>query len=275
MAKSSVTKWILTAIALVALAVCVYCAAHIVKVRQDYARERQEAEAVAREYTRPVTDPTSGDRSSSGEPAPGGNSGSDSTGSEDPASYAPIIVDFDALKEVNPDVFAWIYCEGTVINYPVVHGRDNQYYLHRSFDGTYRFAGTIFSDASNTPGIVDSNIILYGHHMKDGTMFADLKYWLDPDFFREHPCMWLMTPDGDYLIELFSAYTTQATSETYTIFLGPSAQFDAYLAKVARRSPVAMDATLDSDAHYVVLSTCTEATGLTRTVLHGKLVPVG
>ena len=185
----------------------------------------------------------------------------------------PIEVNFAELREKNHDIVGWIFCEGTVINYPVVKAPDNDYYLDRDYTGSYDPSGAIFTDEANNPGFVDSNTIIYGHHMADMSMFASLEYWLKEDYFREHPAMWLLTPEQNYRVELFSVYSTVATAETYTIYYQPREEFDTYLRQVQAWSLYQTDVELDSDAHYVVLSTCAYNYDEGRTVLHGKLVP--
>ena len=187
---------------------------------------------------------------------------------------APITVDFAGLKEVNEDIIGWLYCEGTAINYPVLQGEDNDQYLRNSYDGTYNAAGSIFVEALNRRDFQDSNTIIYGHHMKNGSMFAVLDEWADQAFYEAHPVMWLLTPERDYRIDLFSGYTTSAYSETYTICMGPGEELDDYLAKCAELSDFQADVELDGEARYVVLSTCAYVFDNARNVLHGRLVPV-
>ena len=195
---------------------------------------------------------------------------------EGEALAAPIVVDFDALKKVNKDVVGWLYCKGTVIDYPVVQGEDNDFYLHHAYDGSYSVSGSIFVDSENRKGFVDSNTIIYGHHMKDGSMFASLLKWSDQKYYKKHPVMWLLTPERDYRIELFSGYTTSAYAKTYTMLPEPGAEADSYFKKAAEQSdfnPAGEWSGLDVDAHYVLLSTCAYAFDNARSVLHGKLVP--
>ena len=187
---------------------------------------------------------------------------------------APIVVDFDALCADNPDVVGWIYCEDTVINYPVMQGDDNDLYLHHSYDGAYSTSGSIFVDASNRPGFVDANNILYGHHMKNGSMFASLDYWADQSYYEEHPVMWLLTPDGDYRIDLVAGYTTSAYSDVYTIYTGPGQAFTEYLATAVAQSDFTSNVQADENANYVVMSTCAYVFTNARYVIHGMLVPV-
>ena len=88
----------------------------------------------------------------------------------------PISVDFDTLKSVNPDVVGWIYIEALDnINYPVVQGDDNETYLHTTYENNYNFAGTIFVDYENSSDFSDCNTLIYGHNMKNGSMFGNLK----------------------------------------------------------------------------------------------------
>ncbi len=189
--------------------------------------------------------------------------------------YAPIIVDFDQLIAVNPDIEGWIYCEDSVINYPVVAAPDNEYYIERSYTRVSDPCGAIFTDAENLKGFEDTNTILYGHHMQNMSMFATLKYWLKQEYYDEHPYMWLLTPEQDYMIVLFSGYETSATSDTYTIFWDNGEGLCDYLADAAAKSLFRTDFAPDGLGKYVVLSTCAYSFEDARTVLHGKLVPVG
>lgn len=187
---------------------------------------------------------------------------------------APISVDFEGLKEINDDIIGWIYCEDTVINYPVLQGPDNDFYLRRSYEKTYLRAGSIFVDAGNRRDFGDSNTIIYGHHMKDKSMFAGLDAWAEQEYYENHPVMWLLTPDQDYKIVLFSGYTISAHSDTYTIFTGPCAELDDYLQKSAEQSDFKSDIVPDGREQYVLLSTCAYDFEDARYVLHGILVPV-
>lgn len=189
--------------------------------------------------------------------------------------YAPVSVDFEKLAEDCPDIQGWIYCEDTNINYPVVQGRNNQQYLRHTYLGEYASAGSIFLEAANSPGFRDSNNVIYGHHMKDKSMFAGLSNWASQEYYDAHPVMWLLTPEQDYMIELFSGYVTPAGSEVYAVFQGPSEWLDDYLDLVLASSDFecSPDFMPESDAKYVLLSTCDYTFQNARYVLHGKLVP--
>ncbi len=188
----------------------------------------------------------------------------------------PITVDFEALCAANNDVAGWLYCEGTGISYPVLQGPTNDTYLRRDTAKNYSNAGSIFIEAQNRPAFADSNTVIYGHNMADGSMFAPLSQWQDPAFFDQHPVMWLLTPQQNYKVLLFSAYQTQATSATYTIYTGPCEGMDEYLQMAAAQSAVEAAVPLDGGARYILLSTCGSSYGdsLDRHVLHGMLQPV-
>lgn len=192
----------------------------------------------------------------------------------DGVETAPIRIDFESLQAVNSDVVGWIYCEGTVINYPILRGTDNNAYFDHTYEGGYSRAGSIFVDAANRRDFADSNTIIYGHHMKNGSMFASLQDWMDQEFYEKHPVMWLLTPEQDYKVVLFSGYVVSAYSDTYTIFTGPCDEFTDYLAGCVERSSFRADVELNKNGCYVLLSTCAYKFENARYVLHGMLAPV-
>ena len=85
--------------------------------------------------------------------------------------------------------------EGTKINYPIVQGEENSYYLKHLFSGEWNGSGCIFLDFRNDASFADRHSIIYGHHMKNGTMFTDLDKYKKQEFFDEHPIALLITPD--------------------------------------------------------------------------------
>ena len=257
---------------ILSLGVIIFCAGSLWSVRQRYQASRDVYEDAASQFTKPADSGCQdGELQIDGEHTPG-QTGTD--GQSDAPDLAPIAVDFRSLTNVGENVIGWIYCEDTVINYPVVCGVDNEYYLERDYRGVYDPSGSIFSDAANRRGFEDSNTILYGHHMQDMSMFASLKYWLDQEYYDRHPVMWLMTPAQNYRVELFSAYPTTADSDTYAIFRTPGPELDRYLQNAVLSSTIRTSVELDPNSKYVLLSTCAYSSELARSVLHGKLVPV-
>ena len=186
---------------------------------------------------------------------------------------APISVDFRALQEINPDVVGWIYCEDTVVNYPLLMGETDDDYIHTTYTGEESSAGSIFIESQNLRDFQDANTIIYGHHMRDGSMFALLKRYADQSYYEAHPVWWILTPEQDYRVDLFSAYTTSAYSDTYTIYPAQGPDFDAYLEKAARQSDFESAVEWDPYGRYVLLSTCAYDFDQARYVVHGLLTP--
>lgn len=178
-------------------------------------------------------------------------------GAGDEPETAPIEVDFDSLLAQNPDVAGWIYCPDTVVDYPVMHGEDNDLYLHHMVNKQYNFAGCIFEDCRNARGQTDPATILYGHHMKDGSMFAMLHKYTDQEYYDEHPTMWYLTPTQNYRLNLIAGYVAGERDRVYELFETPQ-EMQEYLAEVLEKS------TFDAQKKYVlntvnniiVLSTC-------------------
>ena len=199
----------------------------------------------------------------------------------EPETEPPMPVDPNALREIdwkglqerNSDVVAWIYVPGTVIDYPVMHGATNDTYLHHSYDKTYNASGSIFIDERNQRNYADPVTILYGHHMASGAMFATLEWWQLGSYREEHPVMWLLTPDQDYKVELYSAYTTSAYSDTYEIPVAGSDPSN-YIWKAENSSDWHINPDLDPNDHYIVMSICAYVFEDARSVLHGKLMQV-
>ena len=114
----------------------------------------------------------------------------------------PIEVNFEVLKQKNSDIVGWIYLENSPINFPVVQGKDNDYYLRRLIDGTYNSAGTIFMDYRNDKNMNDWNTIIYGHNMKNSTMFGTLLNYKEQSYYDEHKIMYYITENKKYEVEL-------------------------------------------------------------------------
>ena len=116
--------------------------------------------------------------------------------------FAPLSVDFEILQKENPDIIAWIYCEDTPVNYPIVQADDNDYYLRRLLDGTWNVAGTLFMDYRNADDFSDWHTVIYGHNMKNDSMFGTLPEYRSQEYYEQHPAWYLLTPTQNYKIEL-------------------------------------------------------------------------
>lgn len=132
---------------------------------------------------------------------------------EENKEFAPISVDFITLKETNEDIIGWLYQPNTNINYPLVQGEDNNQYLRRLIDGKYNVSGTLFLDYRNSFNFSDFYSIVYGHNMKNKSMFGSLTGYKNQEYFELNPNLYLLTPDKDYKIELFMGFVNNAKVE--------------------------------------------------------------
>ena len=184
-------------------------------------------------------------------------------------------IDFAALKAINSDVVAWICCPETVINYPVVLGGDNEYYLTHLVDGTENGNGTLFIDWKNSHGFSDENTVIYGHHMQSGKMFACLVEYADQAYYDAHPIIYLVTPEAKYKIELFAGYTTTFDSSAYMLRFSSAHEFAEWLREIAQKSDFKARMSLSTSDRIVTLSTCAYSFYDARYVVHGRLTQVG
>ena len=181
-------------------------------------------------------------------------------------------IDFRKLKMMNPDIVAWIYCSGTEINYPVVQGDDNSFYLTHLADGTQNKNGSLFVEVRNKYDFSDDNTIIYGHNMASGKMLAGLIDYRAQEFYAAHPFMYLITENNSYRLDLFSGFTTKPDSDAYTISCGNSKEFAAWIKNMALRSDFKANMKLTTNDRIVTLSTCSYSFKNARYVVMGRLV---
>lgn len=188
--------------------------------------------------------------------------------------YPDIQVDFSALQKDYVDVTAWIYCKDTKIHYPVVHTTDNNYYLYRLPNGETNNSGSIFMDCRNDWDYTGWNYLLYGHNMKNGTMFGTVMDYRDQKFFEEHPVMFYFTPDQTYRLEIFAGVHTTSTSYIYSTPYTRTEQ-QQYLDQIFSQNSLQSDIEVSIDDQIMILSTCSGAVNSTqRYVLVAKMVPL-
>ena len=181
-----------------------------------------------------------------------------------------IKIDFDALKKKSKDIVAWIYCPDTPINYPVVKGKDNEQYIRHLPNGKYNYAGSIFADFRNNIENDDSNYIIYGHNMKNDTMFGTLTEYYNQKYYDKHPIIYLLTPEKNYEIQLYSGYVAPADSYAYTINR-PFDEAVKYMNKISHESTFKSNTLYTPGDRTVTLSTCTNVSDKERYVIVGIL----
>ncbi len=201
---------------------------------------------------------------------------SEKTAKVDPKQFTGV-VDWKALKKVNPDVQGWLYQKGTVINYPVVQGTDNDTYLHTRFDKQWSGGGTLFVDYRMEKNFKGFNSIIYGHHMKDGSMFRSIRgYTKEEGYYDKHKTLELATPHGNYHLVVFSAFITKATDENTYKMTYDEAEKQAYIDRAWEQSelPITRDSVdVTKSDRLVTLSTCAYDYEEARYIVMCKMVP--
>ena len=184
------------------------------------------------------------------------------------------VVEFEKLKSINNDFVAWIYCEGTAINYPVVHYKDNTYYLKHMFDGSYNSAGCIFLDCRNSSDFTDENNIIYGHHMKNNSMFSSITKYKQQAYYDEHPELLLMTPEQNFKIELFSGYVANVEDEAWQLIFDSEEDRAVWIERTIEKSTFNSPVIPAATDKIITLSTCSYEFDNARYVLTGVLTPI-
>ncbi|MCD8015622.1 MAG: class B sortase [Lachnospiraceae bacterium] len=180
-------------------------------------------------------------------------------------------IDFESLKEVNSDIVGWLKIRALDLSYPVVQGEDNDYYLHRSFEQEDLFAGCLFMHYENKSDYTDQNTIIYGHNMKNGSMFGTLKKFRDEEVYETSKYFWIYTEDIIYQYRIFSARVVDKVGQTYQIVFSTD-EFEEFLTTAVEESEVDNSTvSVTTEDKVVTLSTCT-GDSATRFVVQGKLV---
>ena len=184
-------------------------------------------------------------------------------------------IDFDALREINPDIVGWIYYESTDINYPIVKGSDNDYYLHITFENTWSVGGTLFVDAITEAPFEQFNTIVYGHHMQDGSMFGDIKKLKDTDYCKAHPQLELITPEGKYHLRICAFLNQPSDSAVYTTNFHDEtgAMQQQYIDMLRSLSSYVTTEPMTPDDRLVILSTCAYEYQDARYMLVCRMIP--
>ena len=143
-------------------------------------------------------------------------------------------IDFSALREINPDIVAWVEIPGTRIDYPVVQADNNETYLHRSFEGEESSAGAIYLDCDSDSDFMGKHSILYGHHMKNGSMFAEIVKFKEKTFFQEHREVILYLPDRELHLKTIAALYGDASGEKRRTVFSDQESFNRYVDEMTK-----------------------------------------
>jgi len=180
-------------------------------------------------------------------------------------------IDFAALEQINEDFVGWLTLPDTVIDYPVVKGTDNDYYLNHLIDGTYNSLGTLFVDFRNRIPFEDKITVIYGHSMKNGSMFFLLERYRNQSFYDEHKYFIYETKDKTYKLEPFAGMIMNAEIPFVQFNFNSNDEFIDYLNEFISGSSFKSDISLSGSDKVVMMIKCSAAYSSARYVLLCKV----
>ncbi len=187
-------------------------------------------------------------------------------------------IDFKGLNHINEDVAAWIALPGTAVSYPVMYSRERTFYLHRNMYRQYSYSGSIFIDSENSPDFSDPNIILYGHNMRDGSMFAGLNDIYEGENPDASGYILAAVPGKIFVYRIFSIHRAVPEGDTYRVGFKNDEAFRKWKRQMEEMNEVRLPgedgglSALDDETRVITLSTCAEDNPDERLVVQGLLV---
>ena len=194
----------------------------------------------------------------------------DETKEDDEEKY---VVDFEKLKEKNSDIVAWLKVKGTNIETTVVKSTNNDYYLTHNFNKEYNSAGWIFADYKNKVDGTDKNIVIYGHNMRDDSMFGSLKWVINEDWYNneDNKYITLITENETQVYEVFSVYQIEKEDYYIQTNFNTEKEFNTVAQTIKKRSKKDFNVDVNENDNILTLSTCANNNKY-RVVLHAKKI---
>lgn len=191
--------------------------------------------------------------------------------SDDPVIEELMAMDLEALREVNEDVAGWILIPETAVNYPLLQWTDNDFYLHHTWQQHKNGAGSIFMDYQSASDFSDFNTIIYGHNMRNGTMFSSLRSYASPGYWELHPYFYIRTDTGVSRYDIFAVQSASIDSIIYGLGIDTDQRKQQFLRFATDYSLVETGIIPTTDDSIVTLSTCTGSGHSHRWVVLGRL----
>ena len=193
-----------------------------------------------------------------------------------PVENDPVMEEMDAinlaaLREVNEDVLGWIRIPDTKIDYPLMRGEDNDFYLNHTWDRTANSVGSIFLECLNQSDLTDFNTIIYGHNMNNGSMFAELEHFAIKKHWEEHPYVYVVTDAGVYRYEIFAFYRADVDSLTYSLNPSRDDTKEKFFKLALDTSWIDTGIQPEITDRVLTLSTCSGADYSSRYVVQARL----
>ena len=175
---------------------------------------------------------------------------------EETVIYCDPVYDFGQLHEQNEDIYAWIVVPGTQVDYPLLQSETDNYYLDYNLDHSKGYPGCIYTNQCNRKDFSDYNTVLYGHNMKNLSMFGSLKKYKTEDFYKDHQFFTIYTSECAYRYQIFAYYDVPETDEVYTVGFAPDETFQKFIDKMKQKSYDDTGVNVTKDDHIITLSTC-------------------
>jgi len=172
----------------------------------------------------------------------------------------------------NNDIVAYIHIEGTNISNVVLQDDDNLFYLHHDMHRQRNVNGSLFLDFKNSPDFSDRNSIVYGHNMNNGTMFHNLRYFMNADYFNANRYITVFTETEMLTYQVFAALSTRTTFDYIQVEFHDDDDFMGLVSELKRLSVHSSDITVNADDRIIILSTCTNTADDMRFVVAGVLL---
>lgn len=183
-------------------------------------------------------------------------------------------IDFEALRAVNEDVIGWLTLNNSVIDYPVVKGYDNDYYLNHLYTGEWNSLGTLFVDYRNSDLFNDQISVIYGHSMLNGSMFFILERYKRQSFYEEHKQFYFETPDKTYIFEPIAGKVMDAKIPFLQFNFASPDEYEIYINEYIRTSTFKSESSFDKYDKTVMMIKCSDDYEDARYVLLCKVVPI-
>lgn len=190
------------------------------------------------------------------------------------------MIKLEELQKKNSDIIGWIEIEGTNINYPVLQGEDNEYYMNHNYEKEESIYGELFLDTSYNWNIESNNLLIYGHNMQDGSMFNNLLNYADEEYYKEHPIIRFTTTQEDVKYEIISAFRSRVYYKSeknvfrYYYFINPDTEdeYNEFVENAKKSSLYDTGKTAKYGDQLITLSTCAYHTEDGRFAVIGRKI---
>lgn len=179
-------------------------------------------------------------------------------------------INLDSLRERNEDVVGWIRIPNTNLDYPIMQGEDNEFYLNHAWNGDSSFSGSIFLESRSDPSFAQYNTIVYGHNMRNGSMFATLREYKKDKFRQKKPYVYIRTDEGVFRYEIFAAFDAPLDSPVYGLSFNQTETKQKLLDFVMENSVIETGIEPDITDRILTLSTCTNTGYSSRWVVMAR-----